>query len=211
MLKKLLLAIVSISLLMACSKDEVPFGVIAGRVLDQVDNTPVANAEITFQYGCFGVGGSDVCSFPSLFTDENGFYQFVIPIQSEARGGQLELPSRAIVKHPGFCDLEQTDLQLGNTEVSELNFNLKPPGYARITAENTGAYSGEFETVNISIFGSASVVPGSVQTLVVASCPFPENFVITVFYRDDQSVLVHTIEYPLNFIPRDTVDVQVNY
>ncbi len=211
MLKKIVVTIVAVSLLMACSKDEEPFGVIAGRVLDQVDHTPVANAEITFQYGCFGVGGSNVCSFTPILTDENGFYQFVIPIQSEARGGQLEVPSRAIVKHPEFCDLEQTELQLGNSEVSELNFHLEPPGYARITAENTGAYTGDFETVNISIFGTASVIPGSVQTLVVASCPFPENFVITVFYRDAESVLVHTIEYPLNFIPRDTVDVQVNY
>lgn len=212
MLKHSLIIGLVVLLYAGCSKEDEPLFFIEGRVVDDVTGLPLEGAEVEFTlHGTSPFGPPR--SVGSIFTGPNGGFTQVIPI---IEGGFIFgrkvpwIPSHVDVSVEGHCDKSNTEVTVVNSFTDYVEIRLTPRAHVRFNITNVGVYQGEFDQVDITRFGSVSLEPGFTDSKMFSPCFAQDSSSINVEYLLN-SVVVHELNYPYEYVPNDSIEVNINY
>ncbi len=200
-------------ILAACSKPVEHVYYLEGIVLDDIDQTPVVGARVSVERPSTGWFSSPVTS-DTVFTDDLGVFFIELPKTTDFFGGSITVdPTRIHFEHPDYCQPfgASFSVEAESAPTTQLLYRIDPKAYGQVTATNTGAFTGNFDEVDISEIGEVSLENGAVTAGdVFERCHQLNTTAIIVRYKLENA-LVHQETYTFALTRKDTLSININY
>ena len=188
----------------ACEKENKSFTQISGVVYERghPNAKPIANALVHFEWRIKGTYGAEVHFIDTVRTNNQGQYT----LAAETSNKDLHVYATAVNHYPGGELTMMPNVKRGKKQT--VNLDLIPYAWVRMNIKKTGAY--DRMGINTLAGGNRNFLAYS-DTIIISRCLGNEQVTIPTFKYFSFDDPPHTVQYTIQTIGHDTVDISIDF